>query len=971
MLLDDHSKRVAGKELALFFASPVAWLFLGSFAAVGLFVFFWGEAFFARNIADVVPLFQWMPILLIFLCSALTMRMWSEERRAGTLEHVLTLPVPLWRFALGKFLACLALLGMAVLITLPLPLTVAWLGDLDWGPVLAAYLATLLMGAAYIAIGLFVSARSDNPIVSLIGSVVICGLFYLIGSDVMTSFFGNRAGEWMRGLGTGARFDAITRGVIDLRDLVYYLSLVLVFLSLNILSLERERWSRLGGRDRHRRWRLATALVAANALLFNLWLSPLGGARLDVTEGRLFSISAPTHQYLEQLREPLLMRGYFSAKTHPLLAPLVPQLRDLMKEYEVAGGGKLRVEFVDPVDEPELEDEANNKYGIRAVPFQVADRYQSAVVNSYFNVLVEYGDSFQMLDFEDMIEVKSSATNALDVQLRNPEFNLTRAIRQAIRGYHAGGNLFDNLESDIELVGYVSADERLPEPLRDYKGAIQEQLRERVEQSQGRLEVRFVEPEANDGEVARRIAEDWGFNPMVTSPLAGERFYFYLTLADERQTVQIPVDDFNPDNFQQALDAGLKRFASGFTRTVSLATPDEEEPQLGPQDAAGSQFRRLEQVIGKDHSVLVEELGDGAVAAEADLLVVVAPSGLDDRRIFAIDQFLMRGGTVVLASSPYRSQFTQGGLNVTPHDSGLRAWLGSHGISMADRLVLDPQNSAFPVTVTRQAGIFNFQNVELVDYPYFIDARGEGLNQAHPVTGDLPQVTMAWPSPIRVDEEANGGRQVTPLVKSSGRSWTSASLDVLPRITDERMSGWQPEGETGAELLGVIVSGRFDSFFAGKVSPLLEEEGGEPDEEGDPASLDAEAGAEAEEDAFSAGGVIEKSTEAARLVVFASNDFLSDQILRTMSSMSGTDYLGPLELLANSVDWAFEDSGLLGIRSGARFNRTLPPLEREQQAFWEYLNYALAVLALLALGFWQRWLRARRAARYLAQLGGA
>ncbi|MDH3379104.1 MAG: ABC transporter permease, partial [Gammaproteobacteria bacterium] len=96
-------RRIATKEITLFFASPIAYLFLAVFAAVTLFVFFWGEAFFSRNIADVRPLFEWMPLLLVFLASALTMRLWSEEKRAGTLEHVLTQPVPLWHFVVSKF----------------------------------------------------------------------------------------------------------------------------------------------------------------------------------------------------------------------------------------------------------------------------------------------------------------------------------------------------------------------------------------------------------------------------------------------------------------------------------------------------------------------------------------------------------------------------------------------------------------------------------------------------------------------------------------------------------------------------------------------------------------------------------------------------------------------------------------------------------------------------------------------------
>ena len=155
MASDSVARRVAQKEVRLFFSSPVAWLFLASFAAVSGFVFFWAESFFARNIADVRPLFEWMPILLIFLCAALTMNMWSEERRTGTLEHVLTQPVSLWQFVFGKFRACFSLLVLALISTLPLPVTVALIANLDWGPVMGGYLAALLLGATYLAMGLF------------------------------------------------------------------------------------------------------------------------------------------------------------------------------------------------------------------------------------------------------------------------------------------------------------------------------------------------------------------------------------------------------------------------------------------------------------------------------------------------------------------------------------------------------------------------------------------------------------------------------------------------------------------------------------------------------------------------------------------------------------------------------------------------------------------------------------------------
>ncbi|HEX5125946.1 MAG TPA: ABC transporter permease subunit, partial [Rhodocyclaceae bacterium] len=264
--------RVARKELGGFFASPAAFLFLGAFLLATLFVFFWLETFFARNIADVQPLFKWLPVLLIFLVAALSMRTWSEERRAGTLESLLTSPVSTLSLVLGKFLAGLALVALALLLTLPLPITVSFLGQIDWGPVIGGYIATLFLAAAYLAIGQTMSARTDNPVVALILTTVVCGVFYLIGADALTSLFGVRTASVLALIGTGSRFESITRGVIDLRDLYYYLSLVGLFLTLNLFSLERIRWAGNPSTAQHRTYAALAMLTAANFIAANFWL---------------------------------------------------------------------------------------------------------------------------------------------------------------------------------------------------------------------------------------------------------------------------------------------------------------------------------------------------------------------------------------------------------------------------------------------------------------------------------------------------------------------------------------------------------------------------------------------------------------------------------------------------------------------------------------------------------------------------
>lgn len=957
MPLNLSMHRITNKELTLFFSSPVAYLFLGAFAAVTLFVFFWGETFFARNIADVRPLFEWMPILLIFLTSALTMRMWSEERRSGTLEHVLTQPIGIWRFVLGKFLACLGLLCIALVITLPLPITVSIIGDLDWGPVWSGYLATVLLGAAYIAVGLFVSARSDNQIVSLISAVAVCGLLYLIGAPAITDFFGNQAGDWMRSLGTGSRFEDITRGVIDVRDFVYYFSLIAIFLTLNTFSLERERWAATGDKGHHRHWRVGTALLIANAIVVNLWLGQINVLRMDTTEGKLYSISNATRGYLSQLQEPMLIRGYFSAKTHPLLSPLVPQIRDLIKEYEVAGKGRVRVEFIDPMSNPELEEQANQKYGIQPVPFQVADRYQSSLVNSYFNVLIEYGDQFEVLGFRDLIEVKAQSESDIDVQLRNPEYDITRAVKKVLLAYQSGGNLFDTVKGDLNFTAYVSADNKLPKELAEFKGKVQRVLNDMRGQADGRLKIEFIDPDADAGKIAQQIGKDFGFKPMVASLFDSNRFYFYLTLSQGDQMVQIPLGDMSESGFRLGLESGIKRFAVGFTKTVAMVAP-EADPQMARFGLGGPTFRQLEEVIGTDFNVKQEDLSDGSIDSEADVLMLLAPKELDDKQLFAVDQFLMRGGTIIAATSPFSAQLNRNRINMQHQNSGLEKWLQHNGLKIEEQLVMDPQNSAFPVPVTRQVGAFRFQEVRMIDYPYFADLRQSGLSQDSPITAGLNQLSMAWASPISVDSDKNAQRSVTELLHSSEQSWVSNSVNVMPQIDASGHSVFTPSGERGKQLLGVISQGRFDSYFAGKESPMLANVNSENNKEDEKAK---------EEDNIITS-VIERSPESARIILFSSNNFLEDRVMGMLSSSNGSQYLGGVELMANTVDWSVEEQGLLSIRSRGHFNRTLPPMEKDEQLYWETGNYIAAVILLAVLAAWQIYHRRKKVKHYMETL---
>ena len=977
-------KRIAQKEISLFFSSAIAYLFLASFAAISLFIFFWGESFFARNIADVRPLFEWMPLLLIFLSATLTMRLWSEERRSGTLEHVLTQSVPLWHFVLGKFVGCVVLLVVALLITLPIPITVAVLGELDWGPVWAGYLATLLLGAAYLSIGLYVSAKSDNQIVSLISACAVCGAFYLIGTNTLTDFFGTQTGEYMRLLGTGSRFESITRGVIDLRDLYYYVSLIVIFLLLNTFTLERGRWvdsaDNQQAQHQHKQWWSLAALIVLNVLVANVWLAQLNMLRVDVTQGKQYSISPATKNYLKQLQEPLLIRGYFSQKTHPLLAPLVPQMRDLINEYEIAGAGQVRVEFIDPIADAEAEKEANEKYGIRPVPFQVADRYQSAIVSSYFNIVIEYGDQHQVLAFNDLIEVKSNGVSDIDVMLRNPEYDLTHGIKKVLHSYQAGGNLFDTIKGDITFTGYFSEDQQLPKQLVAFKADIVEQLKKLQATSSNRFSYQFIDPLAKGGKVAEDIAQKYGFSPMATSIFSNDTFYFYMLLSNGKQTVQVPFSEIDNNQFERNLNASLKRFARGFTKNIALVTPpapmNPYAQQFGMgQMAQGAKFEQLRNILSKDLNVQNEDLADGSVSGDADILVLAAPKSLDEKQLFAVDQFLMQGGTVIMATSPYSAKLAGGKLSLEPYNSGLQDWLKHFGYDIEQKLVLDRQSSAFPIPITRNVGGLQIQDLRMFEYPYFIDIREQGLAADNAITSALPQLTVPWASPIRVVQEKQQGRKLTKLLFSSEQSWLSASNNIMPKIEQGSAKAYAVEGETKRHLLALVSQGQFHSYFADKPSPLVkenkeskskdsEQKGSENQATENQNTDKTEPTTQTEQPTVTLDRVIKRSAESARLILLSSNDMLNDQVFSFLSQGQQTQYLNNMQFVLNAIDWSLEDAGLLTIRARGHFNRTLPPMDRSEQQFWEYVNYSLVVVLIVVIAVITRIRNSRRKRYY-------
>ena len=186
--------------------------------------------------------FTVMPWLFLFFVPAVTMKLWAEERKLGTVEILMTLPIKDYEVVLGKYLASFALLGVTILLSFSLPIAVASLGDPDGGPIVGGYIGLLLMGAAYLSIGLFASTLTENQIISFIVGIGLCFILLIIGEDIVLF---NIHSPWLASLfsylGLGTHFSSLLRGVLDSRDLIYYFSLIGFFLYLSTLRVQMQK----------------------------------------------------------------------------------------------------------------------------------------------------------------------------------------------------------------------------------------------------------------------------------------------------------------------------------------------------------------------------------------------------------------------------------------------------------------------------------------------------------------------------------------------------------------------------------------------------------------------------------------------------------------------------------------------------------------------------------------------------------
>ena len=359
-------------------------------------------------------------------------------------------------------------------------------------------------------------------------------------------------------------------------------------------------------------------------------------------------------------------------------------------------------------------------------------------------------------------------------------------------------------------------------------------------------------------------------------------------------------------------------------------------------------YNLLRQQLSQVYSVRDVDLADGLPPTGVDVLLLLGPQNLTDKQRFAVDQFLMRGGSVVVLAGNYAvaQDPMSGQLALKPLEGTLGEQLRHYGVDVLQTLVLDAQNQPLPTQVVRNAGGIEVQEVQALNYPFFVDVRQNGMDSKAGIAGDLANVALNWTTPVVITgtnvtqtdlQTSTLAVTGTTLLRSSANAWLSSDTDIQPNFKRFPTSGFAPaEGQLGVQPLAVSLQGSFESFFAGKPNPLSES-----------APISATA---AETRTAPIVMPLLQAEDSARLVVVGSSEFVDDAVLQMASSLAGDQVLNNVQFVQNAVDWAAEDTDLLSLRSRGLATHLLEPLGETQQQFWELLTYFLVLAGLVAAG---------------------
>ena len=403
-------KAITKKEIKSYINNPAAYIVLIAFSLMWQFLFFKNALIVGES--SLRNLFEVLPWLLLIFIPAITMGSISKEKDEGTLELILTHPVSDIELILGKILSAKLFVVYALLFTFPLAFTFSKFGKFDWGVYAGQLIGSILLSVSLISLGIYISSLVKNQIASLI--VTMVAVFFLIvsGSEFLTISLPFSILPIMTNISVLTHFQSTIRGVLDLRDLLYFLSFTLVFISLAFLQLSKRRYGNL--KAKYKRIKLIVLLLIGNTLVFS-YLGSVVPGRLDLTQEKVYTLSESTKKViggLENNVEITFTRSiksnlnnveitfYASGKLPSQYSPVVQDVKDVLRDYRISSNGKIIVKTKDPSLKAEDATEATTK-GIQEIQFNVIGQEEFQVKTGFLGVHISAEGKEDSLPFKD------------------------------------------------------------------------------------------------------------------------------------------------------------------------------------------------------------------------------------------------------------------------------------------------------------------------------------------------------------------------------------------------------------------------------------------------------------------------------------------------------------------------------------------------------------------------------------------
>jgi len=382
------SKRIfaiLSRELYSYFASPTAYIIIVVFLLIA--GWFFSSTIFLIGEATLDGFLTNLPLIFVFLMPAISMKLLAEEYKEGTIEILSTQPLKDEEILIGKYISSIILLSVILLETLIHPVSLSFVGKLDWGKVIGTYIGLFLLGSFYLSIGLFASSLTNTQVVSFIIGFLFCFIFFLIGK--ILNFFPGILGFILNYIGTDSHFENITKGILDSRDIIYYISFILLFLILTLSLIKKKRGIKINS---------SFNLTLIGILVLINYFSIYFFVRVDLTKNHIYSLSQSSKKIIKNLKEPVYLKVYFNKNVPANYATLRKYLRDLLQEYRSYSSRNFKFEFLNPEDNEDVRREAR-RAGIYPVQFTEIKKDKYEVKEGYMGIVLYYQDKKETIPY--------------------------------------------------------------------------------------------------------------------------------------------------------------------------------------------------------------------------------------------------------------------------------------------------------------------------------------------------------------------------------------------------------------------------------------------------------------------------------------------------------------------------------------------------------------------------------------------